>query len=68
MEITFVGAVLVLFVLLVMVNAFQFIERAVEALEKQAGIPSPPPRFTRRMHPPHHANQQQQHPPVYQTQ
>jgi hypothetical protein len=51
MEISIVSAIVVVFLLLVMVNLFQFIERAVEALEKQAGLQSPPSRFTRRMGP-----------------
>jgi hypothetical protein len=51
MEISIVSAIVVVFLLLVMMNLFQFMERAVEALEKQAGLASPPSRFTRRMGP-----------------
>lgn len=48
MEITFWNAAFTVFILLVLINLFQFIERITEALEKQAGIPSPPARFIRR--------------------
>lgn len=51
MEISIVSVVAVVFLLLVLMNLFQFIERGVEALERQAGLQSPPSRFTRRMGP-----------------